>query len=239
MIDRTISKKIPVGQSSRLSIDGSELVEIGIKYYNTSGDVVTPVSGTFDITGIEFVSSSVITGTGSPLDSTTQNTVTFNTDISNVLLTPNSITGADFYEVYISYNDVSTGGGSGGPLDPVAVKTAYESNPDTNAYDDNSKQTADLLNASATTGVSGLFGDTESIIWCTTGNITITMETVAITRAIQQFYVKDISGTIDGSSPITISTEGTETIDGQTSIQITVPYGVIKMRSDGTNLYTL
>lgn len=238
MIDRRISEKIPVTDNLVLSLDGSTKVEIGFRYYDISNSVVTPTSGTIDVVGKEYTSASDVIGTNSPIDVTTPTTSTFDNDIAFITLTPNTIIGADTYEVYISYSDSIVSGGSGGPLDPVAVKTAYESNANTNAYTDVSKSKVDLFNVRTVTAVSGNFGDSESIIACSTGNITITIETSAITRANQIIYVKDESG-LAGGFPITVNCEGSQTIDGLTSIQITANYGVIKMYSDGSNLFTM
>lgn len=51
------------------------------------------------------------------------------------------------------------------------------------------------------------------------------------------FIIKDESGAA-GTNNITVATEGAETIDGAASYTISTNYGVVRMYSDGTNLYT-
>jgi hypothetical protein len=51
------------------------------------------------------------------------------------------------------------------------------------------------------------------------------------------YTIKDESGTA-GTNFITINCEGAATIDGQTSIQITINYGFVTVYSDGTNWFT-
>ena len=51
------------------------------------------------------------------------------------------------------------------------------------------------------------------------------------------FDVKDEGGSA-GTNKITIDTEGTELIDGVSSVEITADYGAIRLYSNGTNLFT-
>lgn len=59
------------------------------------------------------------------------------------------------------------------------------------------------------------------------------------TRALT-FTIKDTSGDLVSTGfKITITTEGAETIDGQSSIDIIADYGAVKLFSDGLNLFSL
>jgi len=50
--------------------------------------------------------------------------------------------------------------------------------------------------------------------------------------------VKDTAGSA-GSNPVTIDTEGSETIDGSSSISLNIDYGVKQLQSDGTNWHLI
>lgn len=66
---------------------------------------------------------------------------------------------------------------------------------------------------------------------------TITIGTLDITEAGKIFIIKDESGAATTNN-ITIATGGNELIDGQTTATISVNYGVIRLYSDGTNLFS-
>jgi len=68
----------------------------------------------------------------------------------------------------------------------------------------------------------------------TTRTLTLLTADVVVGR---YFIIKDESGTA-GTNFITIATQGTETIDGQASIQIAINYGFVTVYSDGTNWFT-
>jgi len=67
---------------------------------------------------------------------------------------------------------------------------------------------------------------------------TVTMQTADITAGTRIFIIKDESGAA-GTNNITIATQGSETIDGAATIVITANYGVARLYSNGTNLFTL
>jgi hypothetical protein len=81
-------------------------------------------------------------------------------------------------------------------------------------------------------------GGDEVVLGCTASNITLTLTSAMIARAGRVWIVKDESGTAGGGSPITIETQGAETIDGQPNAQIIAPYGVARLYSDGSNLFS-
>jgi len=90
----------------------------------------------------------------------------------------------------------------------------------------------------AKTGASGTFGANESIIGCTASNITISLSSLANIQG-RLLIIKDESGTASGASPITIDTQGAETIDGQSQVQIIVDYGFLAVYSDGSNWFII
>jgi hypothetical protein len=87
-------------------------------------------------------------------------------------------------------------------------------------------------------GITGNGGD-ETIIGCTASNITVTLTSAMIARVGRIWIIKDESGTAAGGSPITVATEGAETIDGAASATITTAYGVLRLYSNGSNLFTI
>jgi len=66
---------------------------------------------------------------------------------------------------------------------------------------------------------------------------TVTLPSEDIGREGTLFIVKDESGGAN-SNNITIATEGSQTIDGAGTQTISTAYGVCRMYSDGTNLFT-
>ena len=66
---------------------------------------------------------------------------------------------------------------------------------------------------------------------------TLTISSVDILDTDREFIIKDESGGA-GTNNITIDTEGSETIDGAASVIITVDFGVVRLYSDGTNLFS-
>ena len=70
--------------------------------------------------------------------------------------------------------------------------------------------------------------------------LTISTSTIALgsTSSVFQFTVKDEFGGA-GSAFITIDTEGAQTIDGLSSVQIKANYGDVTLYSDGSNLFTV
>ena len=78
----------------------------------------------------------------------------------------------------------------------------------------------------------------ETIVGCTASNIAITIPTVAINRSGSIFIIKDESGTASGVSAITVQCQGAQTIDGSANKTIIVAYGVLRLYSNGSNLFT-
>ena len=68
----------------------------------------------------------------------------------------------------------------------------------------------------------------------TGGTVTISSSDAAMGR---MFIIKDQGGNA-GTNNIVIDTEGVETIDGAASVTITDNYGVVRLYSDGSNLFT-
>jgi len=66
-----------------------------------------------------------------------------------------------------------------------------------------------------------------------TGGLTITLASADAADG-NQIMLKDVGGTAS-SNPITVSTEGSETIDGSSSVTIDVDNGILKVVGDGTN----
>ena len=66
--------------------------------------------------------------------------------------------------------------------------------------------------------------------------VTVTLRTEDCIEG-STIIVKDESGGA-GSNPITIATQGAETIDEEDSVELSVDFGVIRFYSDGTNWFT-
>ena len=66
---------------------------------------------------------------------------------------------------------------------------------------------------------------------------TVTIPTEDISREGTIFVVKDEAGGA-ASYTITIATEGSQTIDGASTKTITSAYGVLRLYSNGTNLFS-
>lgn len=109
-----------------------------------------------------------------------------------------------------------------------------------------------LIGGGGTTGVSRLpFAVTTNtdalglaaIYACTdtTAERTLTISTATIAlgtpSSVLKLTINDESGGA-GTNNITIDTEGAETIDGASSVAIVVGSGVIRLYSDGSNLYS-
>jgi hypothetical protein len=74
-------------------------------------------------------------------------------------------------------------------------------------------------------------------VGCTAAGITITLRTADVAVG-KVFIIKDESGGAFASN-ITVATEGSETLDGQATLPITVNYGLIRVYSDGTNWFSM
>ncbi len=71
----------------------------------------------------------------------------------------------------------------------------------------------------------------------TTAGITVTIGSTTITDTGRIFIINDESGSA-ATSNIVIDTEGSETIDGTSSVSIVANYGSIRLYANGTNLFT-
>jgi hypothetical protein len=80
-------------------------------------------------------------------------------------------------------------------------------------------------------------GETCILVTDTSVARTVTLDTDDV-EAGRVVFVKDASGGASTNN-ITVATEGAETIDGATTISISVNYGVARLISDGTNWFTL
>jgi len=65
--------------------------------------------------------------------------------------------------------------------------------------------------------------------------VTITSTDIVLGRL---FIIKDESGNASVTNPITINPQGSETIDGAANVAITTGFGVVRLYSDGSNLFS-
>lgn len=79
----------------------------------------------------------------------------------------------------------------------------------------------------------------EYIIAYTSITTTRTVTLPATSEAGRLYIIKDESGSVTDLINIIVDGDSSDTIDGQASISINVPYGVVKIYSDGTNWFTL
>ena len=68
---------------------------------------------------------------------------------------------------------------------------------------------------------------------------TIQLETSDVEVAGRRIIIKDESGNAGSGNPISITTQGSETIDDMNAIVINVDYGYVELYPDGTNWFTL
>ncbi len=69
------------------------------------------------------------------------------------------------------------------------------------------------------------------------GGLTVTIQSADIVAG-RIFIIKDESDSASNQNPITIETEGSEEIDGFPSAQITANFGVVRLYSNGVNLFS-
>lgn len=67
---------------------------------------------------------------------------------------------------------------------------------------------------------------------------TVTIASAFIAKVDNEITVSDESGGALANN-ITVATEGAETIDGVATATIAANYGALRLRSDGSNLYTI
>ena len=86
---------------------------------------------------------------------------------------------------------------------------------------------------------TGARGDVIVGVTSTAAPRTVTISTADIVNMSgNTITVKDQSGAA-GMNSITVATEGSETIDGQTTVVISTNYGYVRLYSDGTNLFVI
>jgi len=91
--------------------------------------------------------------------------------------------------------------------------------------------TAVTVNITTTTVVCGVTD--------VTADRTLTFLSADIAMPGRVWFIKDEAGTCGKTNKIILATEGAETIDGQSTIDLVEPFGCIKIYSNGTNLFTL
>lgn len=90
-----------------------------------------------------------------------------------------------------------------------------------------------VTGVSATTAALG----SAAVYVATATGITITISTADITDG-REFTFSDESGLPSVGTPITIATEGAQTIDGAATAVITVPFGSISLYARGGDLFS-
>lgn len=88
-----------------------------------------------------------------------------------------------------------------------------------------------------THGTSATVSAAQQIVGVTAVPVTVTLAS-AIVEAGAWLIVNDESGSATATDPVTIDTEGTETIDGAASITLENANASIMLYSDGTNWFT-
>ena len=66
---------------------------------------------------------------------------------------------------------------------------------------------------------------------------TIDFPTTEIAKTGKEWVIKDESGSVDGTNTITLTTGGSETIDGATSLVLNTSYFDLVIYTNGTNLF--
>jgi hypothetical protein len=105
--------------------------------------------------------------------------------------------------------------------------------------DEGFKTEAAVFNNSRVTASGSTYDvdDDDYIIHCTytpTGTVTVTLPPP---DSVRHLVVKDAGGNASGNT-ITIQQNGSEDVDGGTSVTITTDYGSIRLYSDGTDWFT-
>lgn len=102
-------------------------------------------------------------------------------------------------------------------------------------------KSAATFNSSSGTNILGI----KEVYYCTSivGDIAFTIASTHIALGggnnVLDFIIKDATGDlVSNGFKITIDTEGSETIDGQASIDINADYGVVRLFSDGSDLFS-
>lgn len=91
--------------------------------------------------------------------------------------------------------------------------------------------------ATDSSATSADLGAAQIYVFTATG-ITFTISSADITDN-RRFIFSDESGLPSVGTPITVTTEGTETIDGGSSALIRVPFGSLHLYARGGNLFSI
>lgn len=75
-----------------------------------------------------------------------------------------------------------------------------------------------------------------SVVGCTSAGITVTLASSMLADGAWIDVVDEAGGA--AANPITVATEGSETIDGATTLTIDADYGQVRLYSDGSNWFT-
>lgn len=163
------------------------------------------------------------------------------TAAANMSIIPGLATGnANSGDLLIKTGDV---GGSGTTLQTATTKVTFKANGNVGIGETSPASTLTvggtfaLKRIASSSDVQTSENTTIVGITDTTTTRTVTIDSDDIANPDQIFLVKDESGGA-ATNNITIATEGAETIDGAASISITVDYGVARLYTDGSNLFT-
>jgi hypothetical protein len=87
-------------------------------------------------------------------------------------------------------------------------------------------------------GITGTLLPSQEVVLATTGGITLTLPSAITEGSGKLFYVKDSGGNAT-ANPITIDANGSETIDGSLTLQLTQNYDSVSLISDGANWFLI
>lgn len=95
----------------------------------------------------------------------------------------------------------------------------------------------EVITIASTTTITPTQSSTLYLADSSSGSLTLTLSTSSL-EVGKEVIIKDSTGS-SSSNSITVDTEGSETIDGQTSFTISSNYISISMISDGSNWYII
>lgn len=146
---------------------------------------------------------------------------------------------------YISVDTLNSGTGALYPLSFNISGTRHfelkttgvfaESAGQTNGIEASRIETTWIEHGLATTGISA--NVTATMTFATAAGITLTIQSAHIAFPGRIFKFKDKNNNASVGSPITIATQGSETIEGASTLDITLAGDFVELTSDGSNLY--